>query len=168
MAYLVVMNGEGKGQRYELPSEGTVTLGREGDNAISVEGPGISGHHASLTLDGGTFLLKDEGSTNGTRVNDDAIVSAPLYRGDVMMLGGVALMIEGEDVPAHVNDVSLGGGVEGSSVEIRIRSADAPSAPFPPEFSALHKSGGLRAALFVAAGLSIAAALYFFVAAYLN
>ena len=168
MAYLVVMNGKSKGQQFELPSEGTITLGREQDNSIAVEGDGISGHHASLTMDGATFLLKDEGSTNGTRVNDETVMTAPLFRGDIMMLGGVALMIEGEDVPAHQNDVSLGGGVEGSSVEIRIRSADAPPASFPTEFAAQRQSGGLLALLFAVAILSVAAALYFFITAYLQ
>ena len=168
MAYLVVMNGDSKGQQFELPSEGMITLGREEDNSIAIDGAGISGHHASLAIGAGAFLLKDEGSTNGTSVNDEAIESAPLYRGDVMSLGGVVLMIEGEDVPARANDISLGGGVEGSSVEIRIRNADAPAASLPAEFTAVKRGSPLLALLVVAAVAIAAAAFYFFIIAFRN
>ncbi len=121
MAYLVLMDGPDKGQRYELP-EGTIAIGRAGENDIRVEGPAVSGQHCTLTVESGVITLKDAGSTNGTRVNDEVVAEATLYRGDVITLGSTPVMIEGSDVPAREGDAAVGGGIERPRVDIRPRT----------------------------------------------
>lgn len=52
----------------ELPQ---FSIGRHADNALLLNFPKVSGHHAQLTICGPTsFLLEDLGSKNGTFVND--------------------------------------------------------------------------------------------------
>ncbi len=45
------------------------------------------------------FLLRDLGSTNGTKVNSVSIKEKFLFRNDVVMMGEIPVMIEGDDVP---------------------------------------------------------------------
>lgn len=52
----------------ELPQ---LSIGRHADNALVLNFPKVSGHHAQLTVCGPTsFLLEDLGSKNGTFVNE--------------------------------------------------------------------------------------------------
>jgi hypothetical protein len=128
MAYLVLMDGPDKGQRYELPPDGEVTLGRADDNGIVVEGPAVSSHHCSIIVSRQGFALRDRGSTNGTRVNDEPVSEAQLYRGDVVSLGTTPIMIEGSDVPAREGDPAVSGGVERKRPDFRPRTTRS-SAP---------------------------------------
>ena len=49
---------------------GLNTIGRRGDNSIVLAGdPYVSGAHAQITAEGGSFVLLDLGSTNGTMLN---------------------------------------------------------------------------------------------------
>jgi two-component system response regulator AtoC len=50
---------------HDLPASGTVTLGRANDNAVCIDDPSVSRHHAVLHL-GAEVLLEDLGSANGT------------------------------------------------------------------------------------------------------
>lgn len=122
MAYLVLMDGPEKGQRYELPPDGEVALGRSDDNSIQIEGPAVSGHHCVLVIAKGAFSLRDRGSTNGTRVNDEPVSEAALFRGDVVTLGTTPVMIEGTDVPAREGDPSVGGGIDRTRPDFRPRT----------------------------------------------
>lgn len=49
--------------------EKDVIIGRNRDNAISIQDPYLSGVHASISLKEGNHYLRDLGSTNGTFVN---------------------------------------------------------------------------------------------------
>ena len=50
----------------------TIRLGRNGDQPFTIHGEGVSGIHASITIDDyGMWTLKDMGSTNGTFVRDE-------------------------------------------------------------------------------------------------
>lgn len=72
MATLFVANPEGEPLRYNIPETGVdVGLGRKRDNGIAIPDPHLSSYHASIRFDekSETFLLKDLGSHNGTRVN---------------------------------------------------------------------------------------------------
>ena len=63
----MVLQGPDKGRRFELPDKAAL-IGREsrtlplGDNTVSRR-------HAELVPSGGTWILKDLGSSNGTYVN---------------------------------------------------------------------------------------------------
>ena len=81
---LVVETGGDVGKVYTLVKGGS--LGRQVDNEIVLEDPGVSRKHASFTqgADGG-WIATDLGSSNGTYVNDVRIQApTPLKPGDTV------------------------------------------------------------------------------------
>jgi pSer/pThr/pTyr-binding forkhead associated (FHA) protein len=78
-----------------VPLGSSNLLGRAADNAICLDDPLVSAHHARISFAGGQWLLEDLGSRNGTRVND-LMVESPiaLAAGDVLTLGGITLSFE--------------------------------------------------------------------------
>ena len=76
-------------------------LGRAADNAIRLEDPLVSAHHARISYAGGQWLLEDLGSRNGTLVNDLPVKTPiALAFGDVLQLGGKALRFSAGAPPA--------------------------------------------------------------------
>ena len=62
---LVITSGDKAGQ--ELPLSGdTVTIGRSSDSSLVIKDDYTSTHHARLEIRGGTWVLRDLDSTNGT------------------------------------------------------------------------------------------------------
>jgi pSer/pThr/pTyr-binding forkhead associated (FHA) protein len=86
-AFLVVESAPGHqpGSRYDL-SQGA-TLGR-GDVEIVLEDPFASSRHARLERQGGSVVLEDLGSTNGTYLNEELLSGPqPLHAGDRVRIG---------------------------------------------------------------------------------
>lgn len=65
------------------------TVGRALDNDIVLESGDVSRHHARLEYVDGATRLVDLGSTNGTRLNDQLVVSERVRVGDNISFGGV-------------------------------------------------------------------------------
>jgi hypothetical protein len=98
MACLTVMDGPLKGQRIALDQPLTRVGRREGNDWV-LQDSSVSGSHCEVERTAGGFLLRDLGSTNGTKVNSEPIKDKPLFRNDIIQVGEVPVMIEGEDVP---------------------------------------------------------------------
>lgn len=104
---LVQISGEGLGQRIELP-EGGVTLGRDADNDVVLALDSVSRRHCAIRSEAGLAVVRDLGSTNGTRVRDrrlspDELVE--LRNGDLVQLGSVVFkFLRGADVEARYHD----------------------------------------------------------------
>ena len=79
------------GRVYPLRRSPT-TLGRSPDNDIILDDRRVSRHHAQLVADGGSLLLHDLQSANGTWVNGRRITEHQLQAGDLVSLGGVELV----------------------------------------------------------------------------
>jgi len=89
-----------------LELSGTITLGRT-DLAAGIHPTidltphngallGVSRFHAEITLVSGKFHVKDMGSTNGTRINDNKIPPyrlIPFKTGDIIRLGHLNIII---------------------------------------------------------------------------
>lgn len=93
---------EQDGTRHELPTSGSVTVGRapaaEGHVQISApDDAGVEERHCVIgrTKSGGV-ALKDLGSRAGVRVNGEAVTSQRLAVGDLVQLGAVSLWIRDE------------------------------------------------------------------------
>ena len=65
----------------------TYILGRAADSDIPLLEKTVSRQHARLRMEGGEWVLKDLGSTNGTRVNHQKIDEKTLKDGDHITLG---------------------------------------------------------------------------------
>jgi pSer/pThr/pTyr-binding forkhead associated (FHA) protein len=68
-----------------------VGIGRLPDNAVVIDNPAVSGHHARVFEEGAEFFIEDLNSTNGTFVNDRPVARQPLKSGDVIGIGKHAL-----------------------------------------------------------------------------
>jgi predicted component of type VI protein secretion system len=97
MAVLIGMTGKYKGQKYEITKDET-SIGRSDTNDICFDDASISGQHCLLHRAGQKYRLTDLGSTNGTRVNGAAVTERRLKPKDILQLGSVEVMIDGQDV----------------------------------------------------------------------
>ncbi len=77
-----------------------VILGRDADATIVFRTPDVSRHHAEIDGTSGAFVLRDLGSTAGTRLNGRLIaLGTPLSPGDEIGLGQVLLLVHEEAPP---------------------------------------------------------------------
>jgi pSer/pThr/pTyr-binding forkhead associated (FHA) protein len=98
MPKLTVSLPDGTEHVHEL-NDDQVTVGRVDDNIIVIADISVSSHHAELTLKDGDYVLRDIGSTNGTRVNGrDAAEGQdiPLQDGDSVLFGKVSTLYSSE------------------------------------------------------------------------
>lgn len=88
---LVVIAGKELGQRIDLDDE-DVIIGRVESCRLYINSDLVSRHHATIAYIAGRYVLKDEGSTNGTFVNDARITEPrPLDDGDTVKIGRTVL-----------------------------------------------------------------------------
>ncbi len=80
---------EDNGNTYEKYfSQDVVTIGRSSEAVLVIQLAGISRIHAKVSHKDGLFFVEDNGSTNGTFLNDVAIIEkTPIHDGDVIKLG---------------------------------------------------------------------------------
>ena len=100
MAELRIIDGPLKGQSFTL-QDGITRIGRREGNDWVVADGSVSGTHCEIEKNEAGILLRDLGSTNGTKVNNEPIKEHFLYRNDIFFLGEVPVTIEGEDVPSE-------------------------------------------------------------------
>lgn len=97
MAVLIGMSSTVKGRKFELAHDETF-IGRNAQNQISIEDASISGRHCSIVRNEQRYTLVDLGSTNGTRLNGAGITKSGLRPKDIIQVGNVELMFDGQDV----------------------------------------------------------------------
>ncbi|MDP3237455.1 MAG: sigma 54-interacting transcriptional regulator [Myxococcales bacterium] len=90
---LVVLTGTGV-KMYPLPASGEVSIGRSSDADVHIDADSLSRRHAVLQV-GARLRLKDLGSSNGTRVRDEAIGSqwVDVRLGEAIQLGSVTVLV---------------------------------------------------------------------------
>ncbi|HJR34516.1 MAG TPA: FHA domain-containing protein, partial [Gemmatimonadales bacterium] len=86
LATLLVKRGQRKGERLSVRSP-VVNIGRGEFNDIALPDASISANHAKLQLKEGIWVLTDLGSTNGSRVDGEAV------RGDIALSPGVQITL---------------------------------------------------------------------------
>jgi pSer/pThr/pTyr-binding forkhead associated (FHA) protein len=89
-AYVRFLGGPRQGEKVDLA--GRVTIGRNPTNTIPLTEKGISGSHAELVQEGGHWIVRDLGSTNGTLVDGEKVVEAKLSPGAHVKIGVVELV----------------------------------------------------------------------------
>ena len=78
--------GHTPGMEYDI-GDGAV-MGRGEQAEIRLDDPFASSRHAQLTRQGGTVVLEDLGSTNGTYLNEELLQTPrPLHPGDRVRIG---------------------------------------------------------------------------------
>ena len=90
---LFVLGGPDRGAH--LPLEGIyVTVGYGPDNDIRLRDESVSGRHFSLAESPNGIVLKDLGSTNGTRLNDIPVMEALVKPGSDITLGDTVVRFQ--------------------------------------------------------------------------
>jgi len=80
-------------QTIDLPSSGSVLVGRAATSDAPIFDPTISRRHAELHLQPGGVLVRDLGSSNGTFLNGARVTEASATDGDVVTFGKVAFHV---------------------------------------------------------------------------
>lgn len=112
MAVLIGMSNAIRGKKFELSQDETF-IGRNPHNQIPIDDASISGRHCSIIRDERKFTVIDLGSTNGTRLNGSVITKSGLRPKDIVQVGNVELMFDGQDV-----DVDLGSSSQTAEIEV--------------------------------------------------
>ena len=81
----------------EIPLDrAQLTIGRKPDNDLVIDNPAVSGHHARIIQEHGSFFVEDLGSTNGTFVNDAKTAKHQLRNTDRIGVGKHLLVYQDE------------------------------------------------------------------------
>ncbi len=95
----VLFESDGRAQVHTLAGE-QASIGRSSDNDIVLNDFSVSRRHAYLKHEGGEWVLYDNRSTNGIRVNDRHVPNAPVASGDRAVIGTFTLKFRDEPVGA--------------------------------------------------------------------
>ena len=97
---LVFNDGTGTQQEILAPvrpirlGDPELSIGRKPDNTVVLSHPQVSGHHARLVREGGTYRILDLNSTNHVYVNSELTTSHLLKLGDEIRIGPYKLVYE--------------------------------------------------------------------------
>lgn len=83
---IVGREGPCAGQRFPV-GDSAATFGRHSDNDVLVVSQRASRFHARITREGGAYVLRDCGSSNGTKVNGAQVDAHTLDAGDLITIG---------------------------------------------------------------------------------
>jgi predicted component of type VI protein secretion system len=85
----------------DFPVARALSIGRLPDNAVVVDDPAVSAHHARVIVQGDDVVLEDLESTNGTFVNEQPITCCVLHHRDVVLVGEHLLLFDAESAVGH-------------------------------------------------------------------
>ncbi|MEA3209565.1 MAG: hypothetical protein QOE70_2622 [Chthoniobacter sp.] len=132
MPQLTVSLPDGTDAVFQL-TEDLITVGRIEENLIQIDDASVSSRHAQLSSDDGDYVLRDLGSTNGTRVNGrDAVEGEDrkLSDGDIIIFGKVTVLY-GSERPAESKPMPEESEVAVVPAAASVRPADfANASPF--------------------------------------
>jgi hypothetical protein len=160
MPRLVAQSPEFAGQTFEL-KEPEITVGRLPDNKIQLEHASISGHHGKFRLDGLDYVVRDLGSTNGTRINGEKITEQRLRRNDHLRFGNIELLYDSEHAPPGRPMPQLSERVNLAECATRGRPADFTNASPVGKKATGKQPIGWTLALTLLALLAVASVAYF-------
>ena len=90
---LQVISGKYQGSEYALTPGQEIVLGRGNEVQIVLAEDMVSRRHARIRFQSGQFVIEDLSSTNGTFVNGEKVVTAPLRDGDRVLIGSSILKV---------------------------------------------------------------------------
>jgi pSer/pThr/pTyr-binding forkhead associated (FHA) protein len=83
---VVIHRGPSKGARFLIDSR-EIAIGRSVDSPIFLDDVTVSRKHAVIVKDEQRFSIKDQGSLNGTYLNNQSVLNSPLTTGDEIQIG---------------------------------------------------------------------------------
>src|SRR5579859_4090862 len=95
---LVVISGPDQGKTFQLPTSGSMLVGRGRTAALCLADPHVSRSHCQIKVEGSRILIEDLNSAGGIYINDTRVSSQPMRPGDVLRLGSSVLRLEVGDL----------------------------------------------------------------------
>ncbi|MBQ7651559.1 MAG: FHA domain-containing protein [Victivallales bacterium] len=100
-AKITILSDKMRGTSFVLTND-EYSIGRSDSADICIQEPTISGHHCTLIKVGeNEYAVRDEGSTNGSRINGDKLEEnadpITLHNGDLLQVGNIELLFENAD-----------------------------------------------------------------------
>jgi len=84
----IIQYHDATGLPVELPMQGdTLVIGREAGCQVMLDDPGVSKRHAQIIRVENEYIVRDQGSVNGTFVGEHRITHHTLHDGDVIHIG---------------------------------------------------------------------------------
>ncbi len=130
MPKLIVNPGTSQAREFEL-KPGAYLVGRAAGNDIRIEDASVSTNHAQIVVEGGVFVIKDLGSTNGTFIAGVQVKQGELRPGQSLRLGWVEMTLAVEPpVTTMVAGIPVPNEVAAEALEAarRRRSGQKPGA----------------------------------------
>jgi pSer/pThr/pTyr-binding forkhead associated (FHA) protein len=94
-----VLHEKFRGKTFLIDQE-TMSIGRRDGVDIQLKDSSLSGHHADIIRgerDGRyVYILRDNDSTNGTRINNIQITEQELKNNDLILFGGIEVLFDGD------------------------------------------------------------------------
>lgn len=156
-------NGEREGDTVPL-SSARFTLGRRPGNTLQIQDGSVSGQHAELIVEGQEVLLRDLGSTNGTKVGGRKVTEVALAHGDTIHFGSIAAVFsdgefaEASPAPSAMaassagNASDAGEGVERVSADLIAKSGKRSKVALIGILALLIGGGGVAGYLMTGGG----------------
>lgn len=121
---LIAREGQLTGERWTIEGE-EFLIGRGSDCQIVLPERQVSRHHAKITSEGGSYVLHDLGSKNGTHLNGTQVIGSTTLRdGDEIQIAlRVKLIFVGTDatVPLTVEEPEIHGNLELDKLQRAVR-----------------------------------------------
>lgn len=144
-ATLLVVNGAGKGTRYDIAIDGgEIIIGRSVGTRIRIDDTEISRQHASISFDGTNYRLRDLKSANGTYLNGKRTQEAILQQGDSIRLGTTTMTFQvivrskSSEMTQHVRMVDDSNAHQQSAIIQQVEGESVSSANLPDQKSGLE------------------------------
>lgn len=90
---LIVLSEKLRGKIFNL-TEDKISVGRNEQRDICIKDSSVSSHHCDLVKNGDKYILVDNSSTNGTRVNNVPVTEQELKNSDIIQLGSVEILYD--------------------------------------------------------------------------
>lgn len=92
---LIVLSSKLRGKQFELTND-MYTVGRSEERDICIKDPSLSSYHCDIIRQGDTYIVRDNNSTNGTRINDKMITEQALENSDIIQFGGIEVLFDAD------------------------------------------------------------------------
>lgn len=142
-AYLVVSSSGSWCDIHVLKHSKSTTIGRGGDNQIVLHSNKCSRRHCEVFSRNRDWYVRDFGSRNGTRLNDEPLTKVkPLNLGDRLEIAGTVFLLTTSisDIEGASLDVSCVDSDTVTALENTIRQPDTGSSPDDPHSRNAGKS----------------------------
>jgi pSer/pThr/pTyr-binding forkhead associated (FHA) protein len=128
MTSLLVIATDQNVHAYELEGFARIGIGRHESNEIRLLSRAVSNFHAEILKENGSLVIRDLGSTNGTRVNGARVERALITPGDSIQIGNNLLSLQlrppgGQEVPT-TERAGLGPGARGNLLPPKAHHVD--------------------------------------------